>query len=67
MENKIKLPENINKDFENLKNICKKYNINLRTLQEQIVSFVQLIIESERESGKKYYLEDGIKDSLYVL
>ena len=61
--NKIKLPENINKDFENLKNICKKYNIKLRTLQEQIVSFVQLIIESERESGKKYYLEDGIKDS----
>ena len=27
------------------------------------MSFVQLIIESEREPGKKYYLEDGIKDS----
>lgn len=61
--NIIELPENLYNDFEHLENICKKYSITLRTLQEQIISFVQLINESEREYGKKYYLNDGIKDS----
>lgn len=62
-ENKIELPENLNKDFFILKSICNKYNIYLRTLQEQIISFVQLINECEKEYGKKYLLVDGINDA----
>ena len=61
---KIKLSEELVANFRLLKIICKRYNIELRTLQEQIISFVTLINESEKKISKKYYLGDGIKDSL---
>ena len=60
---KIKLSTELDTKFKLLKKICKKYNIKLRSLQEQIISFVNLISESEKDTGKKYYLNDGIKDS----
>jgi hypothetical protein len=60
---KLNLTKELETNFNLLKIICKRYNIKLRTLQEQIISFVILISQCEKDTGKKYYLDDGIKDS----
>jgi len=53
-------------DFINLKNVCKTHSIDSRGLQEQIISLVNLIRNTEIENGKKYFLEDGIYDSFVI-
>ncbi len=56
----------IKNDFKNLISICKKYKIYKRIFQEQLISFVNLIKQSEKLNGDKYYLDDGIKDSFII-
>jgi predicted dehydrogenase len=62
-DTKINLSNELDTNFKLLKIICIKYNIKLRYLQEQIISFVNLISQCEKDSGKKYYLTNGIEDS----
>jgi len=54
------------KDFINLKNVCKTHFFESRGLQEQIISLVNLIRNTEIENGKKYFSKDGIYDSFVV-
>ena len=62
----ISISKEFKNDFVNLISICKKYRINKRVFQEQIISFVNLIKQSEEPNGDKYYLDDGIKDSFII-
>ncbi len=62
-DSKIKLTTELDNYFKLLKKICIRYNIKLRSLQEQIISFVNLISQCEKDNGKKYYFNDGIRDS----
>ena len=65
-DKKIHISKEIKNDFKNLISICKKYKIYKRIFQEQIISFVNLIKQSEKLNGDKYYLDDGIKDSFII-
>ena len=65
-QKELSLNDILMKDFISLKNVCKTHLIDSRSLQEQIISLVNLIRNTEIENGKKYFLKDGIYDSFVV-
>jgi len=65
-QKELSLNDILMKDFISLKNVCKTHLIDSRNLQEQIISLVNLIRNTEIENGKKYFLKDGIYDSFVV-
>lgn len=65
-DKKIELEKNLQKDFINMSKICIKFDISSNIIQEQIISLVNLVRESHKEYGKKYFLKDGITDSFII-